>query len=501
MKRSKIIWVCFLLAGAILVSCMSACQIVERDNDTAEEYTLEIAEEPLVLYMPVQFIRGNTEDLPTLYVSKYRLGECWNYTINSTLYASAIETFSSETGQQVEIVYFDSQYSLEAQLEQDMQAGTLPDVVLCDASATQAVYAYTQEEYAVNLWPYLQEKENEMYYSTILEAGRRGEQQFILPLLFNLSAVFTAKEMDQNYIGCEDLLTLLEEEINHLFSSPAVQEAVYAVPTGNPITISYILWNALGLSSYDESLGYPLEEEQLQRLFNWIYRYMQFEKDFEKAAPEGAPYRSSYISDSYLQSFLMAPSAETAASYYKDYENCISYFIDGASGCGWPATSMAVQAQFYSSQLEDFSLLPISKQNESETYHAAITEFGFVLSQGEEQEAAIQLLLFLQDYAVDPRFGFSVNKEVTQSGLETLTTTHWELYTQAMSGQVIGEISPLSNELKDQICASLEFITSASLPNGTLELDIMGNALLQYIEDGNWEVALSQLRKGIESLK
>lgn len=481
---------CLLLIG------LNACQPSSDRTEQNEETLFQIREEPLTIYIPVHFVYGASEDLPTLYVSQYRLGECWNYTLDSTIYSKAIELFSQETGQAVEIVYFDSQYSLEAQLEQDRQQGSFPDVVLCDASATQAIYAYTQGEYAANLLPYLQAKDNEMYYSTILEVCRYQEEQYILPLLFNLSAVFTEKSIEQNYIGYDDLLVLLEEEMNHLFTTPAVLEAAYAVPTGTPLTIGYILWNAIGQSCYYDQ-SYSLDEERLEKLFAWMRRYLQIEQEYEGASPEDitiAPYRSWYISDAYLQSFLTAPDPSTATAYYQDFSDCISYFLDGASGCGWPATSMAAQAQYYSSQLESFSLLPISKSNESESYNAAITTFGFVFNQDEGQEAAIQFLLFLQDYKVDPRFGFSVNREVTEYGLNTLTSTNWDLYDKTMNGQIISQLAPLSEALKAQISSSLNCISSASLPNGTLELDIMGNALLQYIETGDWETAWKTLQ-------
>lgn len=491
MKYFTTLCLCIL----ILCSCGSKKENVNQgqSNEDAQEITI---------YMPVNIIYGNTEDIPDLYVSKYRIGECWNYKMDNTIYGAAIAEYEKKSGIAVHVQYFDSQLSMEEKLKEDINTGSMPDVVVCDASATKMVYTLTNNEHSVDLEPYLEErKEDNQYFEKVEEACKQGKHQYILPLLFNINSVFTTQGDGpvQSYISYEEIITRFENELNQLWLEADVKEAVYAVPTGNPVTVSYILWNSIGASGYSfENKQYNLDEVKIKQLFEFTKRYMEFEHDFEHVSDQTIPDRSCYVSEVYLRPFLMASSSGEAESLYLDYLDQISYWIDGSSGCNWPPSSLALQSQFYSSQLQKSGdkllLLPISKETDEESYNASITYFGFVTNNTRNQDAAADLLLYLQDCAVDSRFGFSVNQTVTEKGLRDLTETTWELHNFDMNAQVLGYIEPLPSELKEQISSVLEKIESATLPNGTIELECLYNALEQYMGGEKWETCFQTLQ-------
>lgn len=495
--KKRIIYFLVIIQIALLCACKG--RAAGSQNGEADSFDPDV---PITVYMASEMAHasGDQTQENAVYYHSYRVGECWNSSYGKTIYNEAIDAFSAKYHLPVHVLYFESQYVLEKQLKEDFQNNNLPDLVICDAAVTQNVYALIQEGGALDLAPYLTEREAD-YAEVVMEACREGKEQYVLPLLYNMNALYTTRSKSEaSFLGVQDALLVLEEEMNRLWQQPDVKEVLYAVPTGNPVTVNYIFWNALGYSRIDLDTGaLAVEEEKLRALAEFGKRYQEFEKDFTIENQGDKPNRSSYLSSLLYENYFIAPSAESAQSLYKDYSRQISYWLDGVSGCNWPAASMAIQTQYYASQLQadgqELALIPISAREDRPAYNAAITLFGFVCADSENPLAAVELLKYLQDYEADVRYGFSVNQEVTKKQLIELTTTEWEIHNFNVNSHALGTIQPLSKALAEQIYEIIQQVETASLPNGSLEIEVLYPVLQEYYKGADWEACYRKLQE------
>lgn len=490
---------------AILFACLlslSGCMEPDKNDENTVQQTGLTNTNPITVYMPANMANAMDDEEETRFAHTYRLGESWISEWGQTIYNEAIEDFSSKNGVKIEVLYFDSQLTMEEQLKEDALHHTLPDMVICDAAATQAIYAFVQEGNAADLAPYLEDREG-TYLEPTMAACRQEKSQYMLPLLYNINALYTTKsKSDVSFLGIQEALMLLEQEINQLWQQADIKEALYMVPTGNPNTSSYIFWNALGQSKISwTGNASDLRKEDIQNIAEFGKRYDAFEKDF--SYHENIPYRENLFY-AQLESYFMAPSAEAADSLYQEYSHGISYWIDGVSGCNWPASSMAIQAQYFDSQMkkekEQLSLVPLSMKEDVPSYNAAITFFGMVTESSDNVEGAAALLKYLQDYKTDPRYGFSVNEEIAKQTLHDLTSTEWEIHNFNVNSFPLGRVTPLSSELEEKILDILTHIHGASLPNGTLELDALFPALQAYYDGQEWDTCWQEMQEKIQEV-
>lgn len=493
-------WTIYLLViMQTILLCACEGRAASSQRGEADSFDRSV---PITVYMVSQMLHasGEQESENAVYYHDYRMGECWNSPYGKTIYNEAIDAFSAEYHLPIHVLYFESPYVMEKQLKEDFQNHNLPDLVICDAATTQEIYALINEGGALDLAPYLTEREDK-YTESIMEACRKGKEQYILPLLYNMNALYTTRpKSEASFLEVKESFQILEEEMNRLWQQSGVKEVLYAVPTGNPVTINYIFWNALGYSRIDQDTQTLLvEEENLQALAEFGKRYQAFEQDFAVENRGDAPNRSNYLNVFLSENYLMAPSKEAAQSLYKDYSSQISYWLDGVSGCNWPATSMAVQAQYYASQLQadgqEMTLIPISMREDRPAYNAAITLFGFVCADSENPLAAVELLKYLQDYETDVRYGFSVNQEITKKQLIDLTETEWEIHNFNINSHALGTVQPLSKALAEQIYEIIQQIETASLPNGSLEIEVLYPVLQDYYNGTDWETCYQKLQE------
>lgn len=504
-----------VLLICILTLLLTACD----DASTEENVVSEINDSSITVYIPTNVTVSDEEDSYHL----FRFGEIWGGNRKETIYGEAIDEFARTRGLEVNVVYFDNQEMMEMQLQKDIEENTMPDVILCDATTTQTVYSYIMDGNVIDLMPYLEKREEGDYTQALMEACQQGDKQFMLPLLYDVAAFYTTNDQYQeNYIGVEDGVWLLDSEMNRLWKDEEIKEVLYPAGSGsgNPVGSWYILWNALGSSAVQwDTATFSLSEEQLSVIASFVKRYYEFETDFDDSfiassyaaygfydTPDRSALMRMLLEDAFEYSWNHSDDKEESLALYRDTAELISFRLDGVTACNWPYSSMAVQAQYYNTVLswnnKKFSLVPLSLEESSPSYNASILLFGFISSTSENPGGAAELLLFLQDTLTQPYYGFSVNESVNEQNLKRLEGTAYVLKDMFQETAYIAPgfvIEPLPHATADQVREVLAHIDKATLPNRDFEACFY-NALIKYIiEEGSWQDIYQQLQKDLET--
>ena len=188
MKRRAVIILCIIFFCS---SCVPAGKVQETGT-SSDPVTLTV-------YMTGDAVYQDNE--PLFFNTAYSMGENYYRRLlwgeQGHIYYQAIQEFEEKTGHTIAITYFEFPDELFLQLAKDQEAGTLPDVVIADATTNDFnTYAYMTEDYFTDLMSYLQPYQDQ-YYEKVLQAGRQQDKQYILPLLFNVTVGMGDKQVVQ----------------------------------------------------------------------------------------------------------------------------------------------------------------------------------------------------------------------------------------------------------------------------------------------------------------
>lgn len=252
MKRKLILlWVICLF----LMACGSARGRITGQN-------IEDKPDSLKVYLTGDPAGGQTVHY---YYSCCRTGPMWPLFMapgyEGHILYKPLQDFEKETGIHLELQYFQLKGEMEKQLAADQREGTLPDVVLLDnytyggeGLEEDNVFRLMAADWFYDTASYMEEEgvyDSQQYYNEVLEAGRWRNQQLLLLIQFNLSAVYAAEE-DTAGIGAllergmslEDMIGKMEAACN------SVEDGVEAVDyLESKVDISLIVegvWQALG---------------------------------------------------------------------------------------------------------------------------------------------------------------------------------------------------------------------------------------------------------------
>lgn len=496
MKKIYMICLAFIL-------CLTACQIAEHEELTQNEEKPE----KLIVYAVGDKVSCNSGGKRADYY-------CTNYTMGpfgpvvddireeGYIYHAAFRDFEEETGIRLDIRYFVSMSELEQEILEDQKSGKLPDVLIMDqrmwagASGIDNIYRIMEDDWFCDLKPYADRDElytEDQYYETVLAAGLYQGKQLILPLSFNIKAIFTSEqEMEKTGI-------YLYSEMNGREILMQMQEACVRAEKGKVAidtlslwssmsTIIPIFWESTGLAPVDyEAHSVTLDQDLFEQMAVFVKRY--FSQDMQENWEEVVRNAASYL-DLESWGLLSEPSSESSLDSRKDTISMMqeeakawldngSFYIESNSESmyrhGFAGQCMALDT-LYDEKQEDMKMLGISKYEEEEAYIAEIQMMGGVMKESENAYYAYQLLKYIADHDYAPYYSVSVSKKVTTAMLDELEKMTYTLYL-ALSNAWSGEINfseereeyqytlnPLKPEHRNQIEEMLEHISGAVLP-------------------------------------
>ncbi|MCI8633031.1 MAG: extracellular solute-binding protein [Lachnospiraceae bacterium] len=496
----------------LLVMSLTACQIPQ------EEGVIRSEEKPekLVVYaigdhVSCKSAEGERTDY---YCTNYTIGP-FGPVVNDIrergyIYHDAFQEFERETGITLEIQYFISMNELEQKVLEDKKSGMFPDVLVMDqriwAGEAQIdnIYRIIEEEWFFDLKPYADQDElytTEQYYETVLKAGVYQGKQLILPLSFNIKAIFTS---DQEM---EDIGVYLYQEMNGREILIQMQEACMRAEKGevavdtlslwsSMTAIIPIFWESTGLDPVDyEEQTVTLDQDLFEEMAIFIKSY--FKQDMEEEWQEVVRNASSYLNSEHW-TVLSVPSSEASLDNQKDTISMMqeqakawldngSFYIESNSESmyrhGFAGQCMALDT-LYDEKKEEMKMVGISKYEESDAYIAEIQMMGGVMKESKNPYHAYQLLKYIADHDYAPYYSVSISKKVTADMLDELEKMTYTLYL-GLSNAWAEEIdfskereeyqytlNPLKSERREQIAYMLDHVAGAVLPQCSIYMPI-----------------------------
>lgn len=138
------------------------------------------------------------------------------------LYMSALDTYQKENSDlELEIKTFPTYQEMKDQLNTELMSGKGPDVLLYNSLYSESDPLKLADSGAfLSLDSYMEELSNSEYFETILEAGKIGGTQYLLPLSWNFLQAYSSDSLarEQGYQG-KSLYEILPAEYNRLESN------------------------------------------------------------------------------------------------------------------------------------------------------------------------------------------------------------------------------------------------------------------------------------------
>ena len=428
--------VCILVL-LILLSCCAAC-VSQSASDAAAPAHTPVC---LKIYMTGDALYQDNAVL--FYHTSYSLGEYINRSLmwgpQGHLYFSALEQYEKETGNAVEVVYFDYPSALFDQLAEDKKKEALPDLIVADATTEGFnTYAYMHDSYFIDLSSYL-EADRQNYYEAVLNGGKLGEKQYIFPLLFNVTVgMGDAEKIREEGLWLDAGLALkdyLTKLTSHLETTGNRNNYEGIVQFSTPLWYSLfqMVDSSSGVSLIDYETGRPcVSEAYVKDLYTFWEAYIRqnFGPEWEEAKNSAKENENLLPYNQMEWSGLSKLVAESML--LDEVMDDMTLLVEGGGYSTVLMHSALAQAYYYQSRYQDagkeFICFGIPCYERADAYTANITMFGGVTVSCEHAQAAYEFLRYLADFETAWQLGLSVNKERTSEQLSQMTEMEHTFY-------------------------------------------------------------------------
>lgn len=133
------------------------------------------------------------------------------------LYKTALESFVKDYPEaKVNVVYFESYDKMQEQLSTELMSGEGPDVLLFNSLySVEDPYKLSDSGALLVLDEYMEKMAPDVYYSTILNAGKMNGHQYFIPLSWNILQAYSSQQLIDEK-GYEDLYVAIPVEAETL---------------------------------------------------------------------------------------------------------------------------------------------------------------------------------------------------------------------------------------------------------------------------------------------
>lgn len=527
-----------ILIGILVICLMlTGCSGRVPRKDTTSVGSAEEKPESLKVYLTGDEMWSVITRKVLFYFSSYTIGGMYpvfmEYGNDGHILHDALEKFEAETKIHLDIQYFHLKSEMEEQLAIDRKRGTMPDVILLDDYShggwdkKDSLYRFMGSDWFYDVTPFMEEEgiyNSQEYYNGVLEAGLWQEKQLLLPIQFNLSTLYAAKE-DMGELGIflqkdmswEEMLQQLETACTEV--SDKVEAVDYLESQAGLEMITAALWQASGAFPVDyEKQEVTLDREVFEDMAEFYKQYlkMEYRDQWDQCMKQVAGYTEEAKEDWNLRMGEIwalgdnrdAGNIERAA--INDWVSNGVFYLEGGNSRQVQYHSFIGQGAYldtiYRDMQKNMEIFGIPQAEDDNSYTALIQLCGGVMKETEHPYYSYLFLKYLMDQSYFPYCTISVNRKATEEMLDTLCTLEYEL--DPLYGMFEGVdkkadqtivIKPLSEELRGDIESMLDHIGGGVLPSFSVYMPIMTHLKAYALEYEDMDTAYENAMIGLET--
>ncbi len=533
-----------LLPFLVIVIIFVSCTPFRTENQISRrEVSNEEQPEELTVYVMGDHVSGKMKgEHVDYYITGYTLGPFGPQTNAARekghMLYNPMQRFERETGIHLDIHYFGSMQIMEQQIIEDRKKGEVPDIIISNHNAWAThveydnIYRLIHNGWFADLMPYLEWDEiydGGEYYNKVLQAGMLGEQQYIIPISFNMNAVFSSKEdMQEVGVTIEPGMESVEilQQLKYACEAGEEGELVLDTLSLAAPTVAIILdyWESTGFSVVDYETGeVTLNREIFEELALMFKEYLQMNmvEDWDTVIEEVQPY---LVGDSWAP-WGFPSSLETLEERKPElmlmeeagleWMNQGTFFYENSTFASYVHTlpgQCAALGTLYEDLNEEMVMVSVPMYNYTNQYMAQVQMFGGVMTESEYPYHSYQLFKYLMDQEYDPYYVIPLKKKNAEKMLDTLSSSVYTLYLRlgaAWDYEVdfteeveTYDVQPLTQEYKEQLQYMLDHIGGATLPEGSVYEPLIWHIEAYVFEletmDEAYENACEDLEKHLE---
>ena len=372
---------------------------------------------------------------------------------DDALYTNAVEAYKKENPDvALNVVQFASYEELNERMTTELLSGKGPDVLLFNSlNSTTDYYKLSQSGVFLPLDSYMTALQDQSrYYTTLLDAGKVGDQQYVLPMSWNLLQVYSTQDIvNQNGYNDTDIYDALLTEADRL----AVEE-MYAAA-------SLSLMRADSLNMFLENAGITVVDAEKGT----------FSADKEKMAETAAVVKSFFDNLEKTQAINSA--------FRNDFAGAVSHFTFLIENYSFMHNLRFYQT-LYPSYMQQQMYAAYFPQLEGNGLSAQIIHYGAINANTANADAAWNLL----QYILDAPFSTDFKKyDAGSRYYSPITVKEYEncvVQLETQSGQGPVRIAPLNPENAAFLRSVPGMISEAYIPNPVLG-GLVDGCMMDYL--------------------
>ena len=369
------------------------------------------------------------------------------------LYTAGIEGYrNANPDVTLNVVKFASYEELNAQMTTELLSGKGPDVLLFNSIySTTDYYKFSQSGVFLPLDSYMSTLKDDSCYTTLLDAGKIGEQQYVLPMSWNLLQIYSTQEAVKQHgyddAGIYDVLLMEAERL--------ADETQYAAA-------SLSLMRADPLNFFLENTGTVVVDTEKGA----------FVADKEKVEEAAVVVKSFYDNLKKIQTIN--------TTYKNDFAGAVSHFTFLIEQYSFMHNLRFYQTVYptYTQQQMYAVYFP---QFEGDGLSAQVVHYGGINANTQNADTAWELLQFMLNTPFSTDFnkydtGSAYYAPVTVAGYENCVV---QLETQSGQGPKV-RVAPLDQQNAAFLRSVPEKVSAAYIPNPVLG-GLVDGCMMDYL--------------------
>ena len=375
------------------------------------------------------------------------------YTVkDDALYTAAVEGYKNDNPDVIlNVVQFASYEELNEQMTIELLSGKGPDVLLFNSLySTTDYYKLSQSGVFLPLDSYMDSVKDGSCYTKLLDAGKIGEQQYVLPMSWNLLQIYSTQDIVEQY-GYNDasIYDALVTEAARLAEEEQYAAASLSFMRADPVNL--FLENA-GIAIIDAEKG-------------------TFVADKEKTEETTAVVKSFFDNLKKIQAINSA--------FYNDFAGAVSHFTFLVENYPFMHNLRFYQT-LYPSFMQQQMYATYFPQLEGAGLSAQIIHYGGINANTQNADAAWDLLQYILNTPFSTDFNKYDNSSIYYSPVTTEGYENCVVQLETQSGQGPVRIDPLDPQNAAFLRSVPGMISEACIPNPVLG-GLVDGCMMDYL--------------------
>ena len=376
------------------------------------------------------------------------------YTVEGdALYTAAVEGYKNANPDvTLNVVKFATYEALNEQMTTELLSGKGPDVLLFNSIySTTDYYKFSQSGVFLPLDSYMSSLKDGSCYATLLDAGKIGEQQYVLPMSWNLLQIYSIQEIvKQHGYDDENIYAVLLKEADRLTEETQYAAASLSLMRADPL--SFFLENTGTVVVDTENGTFVADKEKVEETATVVKSFFDHLKKIQA------------INTTYKNDFTGAVSHFTFLIENYPFMHNLRFYQTV-----YPTYT---QQQMYAAYFPQF---------EEDGLSAQIVHYGGINANTQNADAAWELLQFILNTPFSTDFnkydtGSAYYAPVTVAGYENCVV---QLETQSGQGPKV-RVAPLDQQNAAFLRSVPGKVSDAYIPNPVLG-GLIDGCMMDYL--------------------